>query len=315
MAVAKPQAPQFTLRAAIGHFARDLRGDNKSARTVETYVESVERFASFAETQGVTTVAAVDARLVRAWLVAMASAGNSDGTRFNRFNGLKAFLRWAVHDGQLERHPMEGIPPPKPMPKPVPLLSDAQLRALLKACSGSDFESQRDTAIVRLLVDTGMRRSECANLKGRLTTTGAVEGDVDLDNNVAVVIGKGRKIRACPFGVKSARAIGRYLRARYPHPYAALPNLWLGRRGALTDNAMLQMLRRRGKDAGIPHLFTHQLRHTWASTMLSVEGLHEGDVVRLGGWSSTDMLRKYGAAAADERAQAAYRTHAPGDRL
>jgi integrase/recombinase XerD len=135
MAAAKPQAPQFTLRAAIGHFTRDLRGDNKSPHTVETYGESVERFAVFAESQGATTVAEISPTPVRAWLVAMADAGNSDGTRFNRYNGLKAFLRWAVRDGQLDGNPMESIPPPKPMPKPVPVLSEAQLKVLIRAAT------------------------------------------------------------------------------------------------------------------------------------------------------------------------------------
>jgi integrase/recombinase XerC len=165
-----------------------------------------------------------------------------------------------------------------------------------------------------MLVDTGMRRAKCTNLKGRLTSTGEIKGDVDLDNNAAVVIGKGRKIRACPFGVKTSRAASKYLRPlRSPLRQPAEPMVGSTRSPDRQRHAADAP--RRGQEAGIPHLFTHQLRHTWASTMLSVEGLHAGDVARPGGWSSTDMLRKYGAAAADERAQAAYRSHAPGDRL
>jgi len=75
--------------------------------------------------------------------------------------------------------------------QPVAVLSGEQIGALLRACHGSHFEDRRDEAIVRLLIDTGMRRGECAGL--------AVE-DLDFDQDVAVVLGKGRRQRACPFG-------------------------------------------------------------------------------------------------------------------
>jgi site-specific recombinase XerC len=52
-----------------------------------------------------------------------------------------------------------------------------------------------------------MRRAEASGLKGRLTDTGEIEGDLDLDNNVAVVMGKGRRVRACPFGARTTQAL------------------------------------------------------------------------------------------------------------
>jgi integrase len=67
-------------------------------------------------------------------------------------------------------------------------------------------------AIVRLFLDTGMRRAELSGLQ--------VE-DVDFDHNIAIVLGKGRRPRACPFGRKTAKALDRYIRVRGRHSAAS----------------------------------------------------------------------------------------------
>ena len=77
---------------------------------------------------------------------------------------------------------------------PPPMLSDTQVRALLRTCEGGkSFEEWRDLAIMRLLFDTGARRSELAYLS---------LDDVDLDNNLLRVLGKGSRVRVVPFGTQ-----------------------------------------------------------------------------------------------------------------
>jgi integrase len=159
--------------------------------------------------------------------------------------------------------------------------------------------------MILLLVDTGMRREECA---------GITLDDLELDQKIVWVLGKGRRPRALPLGRRTAVALDRYLRVRDGHRFAHLPDLWLGQRGRLTPSGVYQVVHDRAHAAGIPPLHPHQLRHAFASSWLA-EGGNENELMLVAGWKSRIMVDRYTRATAAERARASHARLSPADRL
>jgi site-specific recombinase XerD len=166
-------------------------------------------------------------------------------TAATRYKVLRILYRWLEEEEEIEANPMARMKPPIIPEQPVPVVPEDGLRRLLAVCAGKDFEARRDTAIITLLLDTGARSGELAGL---------MLSDVDFDPDVLLVLGKGRRERALPFGRTAALALDRYLRARVRHPQAHLDWLWLGKKGGLTASGLAQMLERRGNQAGLPGL-------------------------------------------------------------
>ena len=286
------------LRPYIASFELALRADGKAAKTRETYIGAATRLAGWLLTDeaGVpdwAKVRRVHLRAYMAWLLDRYSPGYAN----NQYRAIQQFWRWYA-DEEDAPNPLAGMSPPDPGSKLVPVLDVDQLAALVRdAEAGRDFESRRDAALLRLFACSGARLAEIALLD---------VDDVDLAQRQALVTGKGNRQRWVKFDYRAARVLDRYLRVRASRPAAGLPALWLGvrRRCGMTPSGVYQVIARRGERLGIklnPHMFRHTFSHRWLDA-----GGAEGDLMELNGWTSPQMLRRYGASARAARAARAY---------
>lgn len=279
-----------------------MRARNLATKTRSCYLEAATQLVDLAL---VADVADLTRTHVQEYLADQA-ATRAPATVSLRFRALQQFFKWLTAEGEIDANPMVGLDPPEVPEVPVPVISHEDMRLMLKTCDGKEFADRRDAAMIRLFLDGGVRLSELAGIN---------VDDVDLRGQTVRVLGKGRRERVVPFGVKVAQSIDRYTRLRVRHTYADHPALWLGAKGkaGLTPNGVYQMVRRRARAVGL-EIHPHQFRHTFAHQWLA-EGGTEGDLMMLTGWRSRSMLDRYGKSAAGERARNAHRTMSLGDRL
>jgi integrase/recombinase XerD len=288
----------------ICSFRLHLAAGGKAAKTVRTYTDAVAWFAAahLVPRTSRTRWEQVDGHDVQRWLVHLLTR-YSDAYASNQYRALQQFFRWLAEEEQIP-DPMARLRAPKVTEKLVPVFTSGELSALEGTCQGRTFAQRRDAAVIAVLKASGMRAGELAGI--RYDPHDASRSDLDLQQREITVRGKGGRPRIVRIGHEAALALDRYVRIRSKHAQAWRPQLWLGmnNRGPMTSNGIYQMIARRGRQCGVdawPHRFRHHFSHTWLD-----RGGAEGDLMELNGWSSPQMLRRYGASARSARARRTY---------
>jgi len=193
-----------------------------------------------------------------------------------KISTIKAFYTWLVEEEYLERNPTRKIRTPKE-PASLPRNLSKEDLELLRWHPKSD----RNQAIMELLVSSGMRVGELVKLN---------RDDIDMINRKVRVLGKGNKERIVFFGQTAKFCLKKYLIARKDDNPALLINKY-GER--LTIRSIEMQIKDEAEKAGIKNKVTpHMLRHSFASNLYEA-GCDIDFLSRLLGHSSCDTTRRY----------------------
>jgi len=263
----------MTVDEAIERFHTYIATERRmAAGTVQNYIGDLRDFADWLARQQVTSLDEVTAREVREWQMEHMDRGEAAGTVKRRLSSLSSWFRFLRRRGFLEADIMAKVSAPK-QPKRLPVFfkeSETE-RLYSEGLFATDFMGQRDKLMLRMLYETGMRRSELAGLK---------VSSVDFSSMTIKVLGKRNKERLIPIENELVHNIKDYL-ALKEQEMGESEWLFVGRKGRqITPADVYQTVRKymtalSNADRISPHVF----RHSFATHILneggSIEAIRE----------------------------------------
>ena len=239
-------------------------GRGASPHTLRAYGRDLEELCAFLEERGIQEPAALRPRTMRAFLLRLDERRLARATVQRKLSAARSFFKQLLREGLLEVDPTSGLRQARAR-RPLPSsLSLEEIEALLEAPNAKTHAGRRDRALLELCYSAGTRASE---------VVGIDKDDLDFQQEVVRVRGKGRKERLAPLGTHAAAALRTYLSdpAR-PTPAAEAGHaVFLNPRGGrLTTRSLGRIVERAVLGAGLVRKATpHTLRHSFATHLLN----------------------------------------------
>ncbi|GIK84335.1 MAG: tyrosine recombinase XerC [Patescibacteria group bacterium] len=238
-----------TLLDAQALFTDSLKKAGKANATVIAYSKDVEQLIDFVTKLGKSQIDEIVSEDIDEFKVLLNKQRYTGKSISRKINSIKAFFRFLIGEGEIASNPAEVISHPKYDQAPPRVLSKIEYRALRDACRGDI----RMSAVVEVLLQTGMRISELASLQ--LT-------DIDFERNViSIQAQNSRGARKVPLNTAAKNAITDYMQAR---PRAREKTVFLTKtcRPFLVRN-IRTAIDRYFRLAGIKGAKVNDLRHTF----------------------------------------------------
>ena len=249
----------------IDRFLNYLRYErNRSALTVQCYEESLRDFEVYIrELDDCLSLETADADVIRGWVEHLMDAGKKPATVNRGLSALRAFYRFALARGIVDRDPAHMVTGPKKS-KPLPqFVRESEMNELLdERLAGDDYNNVRARAILLLFYETGIRLAELVGLD---------DDDIDMAAMQLKVTGKRDKQRIVPFGTELAEVLQRYMALRDQEGVKQCPALFLDKRGNRIGRFQVQRLVKKhlSEVTTLKKRSPHVLRHSFATAMLN----------------------------------------------
>lgn len=291
----------------VSAFLSTRRLRNLSPNTIIFYSQHLDKFLEFVESHYPdVSLEQIDHNILREYVSGLKENHSAGGVN-HHIKVLKILFKFMIEDGVITENPSKKISKIKTDQTAVATFSNAQIMAMLEVTKHQmDFPGIRNYALITLLYDTGCRISELLELK---------VDDIQLDEKILTVKGKGGKGRVVPFGDRSLVCLVKYLNKRNKL-YGKEGVLFLTKFGGpLTGRMTNKIIERIGEKAKVKNvrLSAHTFRHTFAKNWL----MNGGDIFSLQkilGHKTLDMVRNY-VNITFKDIQSQHNKFSPGDRL
>lgn len=260
--------------------------------TVKAYRSDLTMYAGWLADRGIRSLDQVGKDDVEAFLAWLSS--ESSASRSRRLAAVHEWHRFALQQGAIQEDVSRGVRAPKGVSSLPDVLTVDQVAGLLDAAAmggSKDPVVLRDKALLEFMYATGCRVSEAV---------GTDLDDLDLDEHVVRLTGKGDKQRLVPVGSYACRALESYLNLGRPDLQGRASKgrepsaVFLNKRGKrLTRQSVWQIVRDAGERSGIQRpLHPHTLRHSFATHLIE-GGADVRSVQELLGHSSVTTTQIY----------------------
>ncbi|MGI9342604.1 MAG: tyrosine recombinase XerC [Gammaproteobacteria bacterium] len=245
----------------VGDFLEHLHVERRlSPHTVKSYRRDLACLADYCDEQGIAAWSDLTVHQVRAFASRIYAQGLSPRSIQRRLSGLRSFMNYLVRENLLKVNPAVDISAPKAA-RTLPNTLDIEQIGRLLDMPGDDTVGIRDSAMLELFYSSGLRLAELVDLD---------PADLDLDDGLVRVTGKGRKDRVVPVGRKAGDALRRWLQVRGELAGVGETALFVGVRGRrISPRSVQQRVRHWAALAGIPQrVYPHLFRHSFATHLL-----------------------------------------------
>ena len=247
------------LSEAHKEFVENLKGKKRASATVLAYGKDIEQLVQFLEDLKKAQVEEVAADDIRGFLAKLESKGYTKKSLSRKLNSTKTFFRFLKIKEYITDDPASLVDHPKFEMKAPRILSPIEYRALRDAAR----DDARIAAVIEILLQTGIRIGELANLR----TDDVFFGENAKEGHLYVRPQENRSERTVPLNKTAESALKRYLEVR---PKATNKTLFITKNGKpLLVRNIRTAIDRFYKRAGIAGAKVNDLRHTWVAHHLS----------------------------------------------
>ena len=249
-------AMQEMISSTLDLFLDHLRFEKGSSEhTVTSYSVDLAQFAEFLEHQGISRPREVEARHIRSYLREIMGYGYAKSSAARKLSSLRSWSAFLKERGIIEKDAAKGVRGPR-LPERLPrAVSQEDAVRILDAGRDGD-DPGRDSAVLELLYGCGLRIAELAALRWE---------QVDMNERMIRVLGKGEKERLVPFGKCALSALLDWREHLPPAGEFVFPGK---KKGAITVRTVHRIVLRAAAKSGISGVTPHVLRHSFATHML-----------------------------------------------